>query len=103
MFSKYLTLAALILPLTVIDSFAQVCEPREIMVDNLREKYGEHGVGYGLIYKSQTELGFVVEIFQSHDGGFSILRTDVETGIACMILAGVDFRMRPLPEITEGS
>ena len=64
-----------------------VCNPRSAFVENLKEKYDEQPLAFGL-----TNDGRVIEIFAMSDGKtWTMLITDAR-GISCVVTSGENWQ-----------
>ena len=74
-----------------------MCGPREIIVSQLQDKYGEQRQGFGL----QRGRG-VLELYASQEtGSWTILVTDPR-GQACLMATGEAFQLEDVEAIVPG-
>lgn len=85
---KPMTAAGLTLALACLSSAAAAgtCAPREIVVDELADQFGETRQSIGL-----GSQGSVVEVFASRETGTWTITVTTAQGMTCLIAAGQAF------------
>lgn len=64
-----------------------ICNPRSVLVEHLKEKYGEQPLAFGL-----NNDGRLVELFGTPDGKtWTMLITDAR-GISCVVTSGENWQ-----------
>jgi hypothetical protein len=68
------------------------CAPRDIVVNALTQKHGEHPVLRGVSGRA------MIEIWLAESGSFSVVVTQPSSGLSCMLAAGNSMSPVSLPK-----
>ena len=82
-------LPALLLALSAPAAGQTICNTREILVAQLKDKFGERRRAMA------TANGYLIETFVGPDGSWTVLRQQPGSPIACLIAAGRDWTDDP--------
>lgn len=91
----------LALPLTVAASAQEPidrCAPHDTMSETLLTNAKEHPVGIGI-----SEDRSLMEVYASEWGTWTIVSTDMVSGMSCIRSFGENFHMRPIPKKEQGA